>query len=173
MALITRKEVIATFPGSFDPFTLGHNDVLGQGLKIFDKVKLLIAKNQKKGGGLFTPKEKVELIKKSLKELKVKGASRVEIDFLEEGGMTVRRMRKIASTVLIRSFRSITDWEFELNLAHHNRKQAPNIVTVFIAPALEFQIVSSTDARGGASLHGIIDYMVSPSVEKALREKYK
>lgn len=172
MALITREEVVAVFAGSLDPYTLGHNDVVEQALKIFDKVVILIARNPNKNSGLFAYEERKDLVISSLAELRM-DASRVDIDFLDPKMMTVKYIRDKGARVLIRSFRSITDWEFELNLAHHNREQEPAVTTIFLIPDQKYQIVSSTAARQAGSLGGRLDYMVSPSVERAIREKYK
>lgn len=164
-----RKVVYA---GSFDPYTKGHHDVVKKVSLLFDHVIVLVAKNPVKSG-MFTVEERINLIYSSMLELD--GVSRMEVSVsaLPPGEMLVKFALNFGACALARSMRVVTEFEEEIAMAHHNQMQAPNISTIFVPPDREFEIVSSSAAKTVASLGGRLDYMVAPSVEKALREKFK
>ena len=130
---------LALFPGSFDPFTMGHLDVLKSALKLFDKVVVAVGYNSSKGG-LFSPEARVELIKKAIGDME-----RVEVDSYT--GLTVDYCRKIGAVCIIRGLRTTTDFELESVIAQANRKMAPDISSIFIPAGHEYSFISSTVVR--------------------------
>jgi len=165
------SEIIAVYPGSFDPYTKGHHDVVVKACGLFDKVVILVAKNPDKSG-LFNALERVGLIKDSLFELEGALPSQVGVDILENENMAVRYASSIGARCLIRSMRANTEFEYELALAFHNEMQEASVQTIFLPPNIKHQFTSSSAARKAAQLNGSIGYMVGPSVEKALRKKF-
>ncbi|MCF0177239.1 MAG: pantetheine-phosphate adenylyltransferase [Bacteroidales bacterium] len=131
---------IALFPGSFDPFTSGHLDVVKSALVLFDKVIIAVGYNSTKGGGLFTPKQRVEIIKEA-----TAGMDNIEICAFT--GLTVDACRKMGATCIIRGLRTTTDFEFESVVAQANKKMAPDISSVFIPSSQEYSFISSTVVR--------------------------
>ena len=155
---------IAIYPGSFDPVTKGHLDILHTAAEIFDKVIIAVARNPEKQG--FLPVDvRVKLIKESVKDL-----SNVEVDFFE--GLTINYARQKGATVLIRGLRAVSDFEYEMQMASFNRHLNPAIETVFFTADGEFSMVSSSMIRNIASLNGDIRDFVPAPVYEALRKKY-
>lgn len=165
------KKRIAVYAGSFDPLTRGHVDLIRKICLFFDKLIIVIAKNPKKSG-LFTPEERRVLITQSLKEAGF-GNLDTEVVILESNNLLVSYAKKHGATALIRSMRTVTDFEDELAMAYHNKNQEPGIETLFIPPDNEFEKISSSAVREIAGYGGKLDYMVFPCVKKALEEKFK
>lgn len=130
---------IAVFPGSFDPFTLGHLDVLNSALKLFDKIVVAVGFNVKKSG-LFTTEERLEIMRES-----VKGLESVEVASYK--GLTIDYCNKIGAQFIIRGLRTTTDFELERVIAQANSKMSPNITTVFIPSGHEYSFITSTVVR--------------------------
>lgn len=129
----------AVFPGSFDPFTRGHLDVLQSSLRVFDKVVVAVGYNVSKSG-LFTVEERLSIIGES-----VSGMENVEIQSYT--GLTIDFCNNIGAEFIIRGIRSTTDFDFEQVIAQANAKMAPNIQTVFIPSSAEFSFITSTVVR--------------------------
>ena len=129
----------AVFPGSFDPFTRGHLDVLQSSLRVFDKVVVAVGYNVSKSG-LFTVEERLSLIGES-----VAGMENVEIQSYT--GLTIDFCNNIGAEFIIRGIRSTTDFDFEQVIAQANAKMSPNIQTVFIPSSAEFSFITSTVVR--------------------------
>lgn len=129
----------AVFPGSFDPFTRGHLDVLQSSLRVFDKVIVAVGYNVSKSG-LFTVEERLSIIGES-----VAGMENVEIQSYT--GLTIDFCNKIGAEFIIRGIRSTTDFDFEQVIAQANAKMSPNIQTVFIPSSAEFSFITSTVVR--------------------------
>ena len=121
---MNNKIKTAVFPGSFDPFTLGHLDVLKSALKLFDKIIIAVGYNVQKKG-FFTPEERMDIIRQS-----VIGLDNVEIDCYE--GLTIDFCRKVGAGFIVRGLRTTTDFELERVIAQANTKMSPEITTVFI-----------------------------------------
>ena len=154
---------IAIYPGSFDPVTKGHIDILKTATEIFDKVIIAVAHNSAKVG--FVPVEKrVELITESVKDM-----PNVEVDAFE--GLTINYAKEKGATVLIRGLRAVSDFEYEMQMASFNRHLNPDIETVFFTADGEFSLVSSSMIRNIASLHGDIKSFVPAPVYEALLKK--
>lgn len=130
---------IAVFPGSFDPFTLGHLDVLKSALKLFDKIIVAVGYNVKKSG-LLTTEERLRIMSES-----VKGLDKVEVASYK--GLTIDYCNKIGARFIIRGLRTTTDFELERVIAQANTKMSPNISTVFIPSGHDYSFISSTVVR--------------------------
>jgi pantetheine-phosphate adenylyltransferase len=158
------KFVRAVFPGSFDPITNGHLDVINRGMKLFDELIVAVGKSPLKNQ-LFTPQERVEMIA----EL-IKGLDGVSVESFE--GLTVGYARQRKADVILRGLRSLTDMNYELELAMTNRSVA-GIETVFVMTTEQYGFISSTLIRQVASLGGDISNMVPASVNRRLQERFK
>lgn len=130
---------IAIFPGSFDPFTLGHLDVLKSALQLFDKVIVAVGYNSGKNG-FFPPEIRVEIIKKAIEGLK-----NVEVCAYE--GMTISFAKQKGASCIVRGLRTTTDFELESVIAQANKKMAPSIQSIFIPSSHEYSFISSTVVR--------------------------
>ena len=130
---------IAIYPGSFDPITKGHLDILERASGIFDKVIIAVAKNSEKHGFL-TVDERIELIKKS-----VSGIKNVEVDAFD--GLTIEYARKCGAEVLIRGLRAVSDFEYEMQLSQTNSALASEIQTVFLSTKPEYIFISSSTIK--------------------------
>jgi pantetheine-phosphate adenylyltransferase len=156
----------AVYPGSFDPFTNGHLDVVDRALGIFDFLIVAVAANPEKRAPLFTVDERVRLIRDSLE-----GRDRVEVATYT--GLTVEFARSRGATTLVKGLRAYSDFDAELQQALMNRKLAPDIHTVFLMSSFTHIFVSSTILKDIASYGGNVSDMVPPPVAKALKEKFR
>ncbi|MBR7027124.1 MAG: pantetheine-phosphate adenylyltransferase [Bacteroidales bacterium] len=129
----------ALFPGSFDPFTLGHLDVLQSALRLFDKVIVAVGYNYTKKG-FFPLDKRVEIIKDA-----IKGLDNVEVSTFE--GLTIDFCRKVGANCILRGIRTTTDFELESVVAQANKKMAPEISSIFIPSSHEYSFISSTVVR--------------------------
>jgi pantetheine-phosphate adenylyltransferase len=158
----------AVYPGSFDPVTLGHLDIVARAAGLFDRLLVAVLANPRKSP-LFTIEERVTILRTSLAALPAEPRSRVEVTTFD--GLTVELCRARGAGSIVRGLRVISDFELELQLAHNNRKLAPEIDTVFLMTALEHGYVSSTLVREIASFGGDVSAMVPPAAAAALRER--
>ena len=156
----------AVYPGSFDPFTNGHLDVVERALSIFDRLIVAVAANPDKRQPLFTPEERIQLITASLK-----GRERVEVSSYK--GLTVEFARSRGATTLVKGLRAYSDFDAELQQALMNRKLAPDIHTVFLMSSFAHIYVSSSILKDIASYGGNVSDLVPPPVARALKEKYR
>jgi len=156
----------AVYPGSFDPFTNGHLDVVERALGIFDRVIVAVAANPEKRQPLFTVEERVHLIKGALS-----GHERVEVSSYT--GLTVEYARSQGANTLVKGLRAYSDFDAELQQALMNRKLAPDIHTVFLMSSFAHIYVSSSILKDIASYGGNVSDLVPPAVAKALKEKYR
>jgi pantetheine-phosphate adenylyltransferase len=156
----------AVYPGSFDPFTNGHLDVVDRALGIFDKLIVAVAANPDKRKPLFTVEERMQLIRAA-----VKGRDRVEVTSFK--GLTVEFARSRGATSLVKGLRAYSDFDAELQQALMNRKLAPDIHTVFLMSGFAHIFVSSSILKDIASYGGNVSDLVPPGVAKALKEKYR
>ena len=155
---------IAIYPGTFDPATLGHIDLICRAAKLFDEVIVAIAENQGKAP-LFTLEERVSMLESSIKDLgnvRVIGFNNLLMDCAKEQN---------ANTIL-RGLRAVSDFEYEFQLASMNRHLDPSIETTFLTPSENYAFVSSTLIKEVASLGGDVSEFVSPQVMKALQIAY-
>ena len=155
---------IAVYPGSFDPITYGHLDIISRGLKIFDEVIIAVAENPTKKA-LFTIEERVDLIKEVLS-----GNGRAIVDTF--GGLLIDYVRAKGATVIIRGLRAVSDFEYEFQIAQMNRAISQEVETLFMMTSIPFSYLSSSIVKEVSSLNGPIDGLVPPIVKKALDTKY-
>ncbi|MBD3414448.1 MAG: pantetheine-phosphate adenylyltransferase [Candidatus Aminicenantes bacterium] len=153
----------AVYPGSFDPITNGHVDIIERGLNIFDQINVAVLKNPKKSP-LFTTKERVRMIESIFPEQK-------RVNVLPFNGLLVDFARKIKSNIVIRGLRAVSDFEYEFQMSLMNRKLAPDIETFYMMPAVEYSFLSSQLVKEVCSLGGCMDGLIPPSVEQKLKKK--
>jgi pantetheine-phosphate adenylyltransferase len=157
------KTSVAIYPGSFDPVTNGHLDLIERGEKMFDQLIVAVLKNVEKEP-LFSVPERVEM----LREVTKRWAS-VEVDVFE--GLLVDYARRRGAGVILRGIRAISDYEYELQMALMNRKLEPRLETVFMLPGETYSYLSAKLVREIAHLGGPLTGLVPPDVEKRLRAK--
>ena len=157
------KTSVAIYPGSFDPVTNGHLDLIERGEKMFDKLIVAVLKNVEKQP-LFTVAERVEMLKEVTRQWDC-----VEIDVFE--GLLVDYARKRGAAVILRGIRAISDYEFELQMALMNRKLEPRLETVFMLPSEAYSYLSAKLVREIAQLNGPLTGLVPSAVEQHLRRK--
>lgn len=156
---------IAVYPGSFDPFTNGHLDVVDRALGIFDKLVVAVAANPDKRQPLFSVEERLHLISASLK-----GRERIEVASYR--GLTVEFARSHGARTIVKGLRAYSDFDAELQQALMNRKLAPDVHTVFLMSSFTHIFVSSSILKDIASYGGNVADLVPPPVARALKEKY-
>jgi pantetheine-phosphate adenylyltransferase len=154
---------VAIYPGSFDPVTNGHLDLIERGVKMFDRLIVAVLRNADKAP-LFSIEERVAM----LREVTSQWPS-VEVDVFE--GLLVDYARRREAGVLLRGIRAISDYEYELQMALMNRKLEPRLETVFMMPALSYSYLSARLVREIAQLGGPLKGLVPPQVEARLRAK--
>ncbi len=157
------KKVIAIYPGSFDPLTNGHLDLIERGSKIFDELIVAILRNPEKNP-LFSLAERRQMI-----EVMTERWENVRVDTFE--GLTVDYAKRVEANAVLRGIRAISDYEYELQMALMNRKLAPDLETVFMMPAEAYSYLSSRLVREIAQLGGPVTGLVPELVEQRLREK--
>lgn len=154
----------AVYPGSFDPITNGHVDLIERALCIFDKLIVAVAEHADKSA-LFTMEERVEMAREITKKY-----DRVTVDRIS--GLTVDYVRRQGALAIVRGLRAISDFEFELQMALMNRKLNSEIETVFLMPSLEYSYIRSSLVKEVASLDGCLDGLAPDLVIRKLREKF-
>lgn len=153
------------YPGTFDPVTYGHIDIVRRAVALFDEVVVTVAINPSKKP-LFTTDERVDMLRESLKEFD----SKVIIDSFD--GLLVEHAKQVGATAIVRGLRQISDFEFEFQMALMNRKLSGDITTIFLMPHERYTYLNSTVIRNVASLHGDISNFVPPVVHEALKKKF-
>jgi len=154
---------VALLPGSFDPLTNGHLDIIERGLLVFDRLIVGIAHNSRKQT-LFSVDERKEMILRS-----VNGDARVEVDAFE--GLTVEYARKREVTAILRGLRAVADFEYELQMATMNRQLTPGLETLFMMTSEKYFFVSSQNVKEIASFGGDVSALVPPFIAEQLKEK--
>ena len=155
---------IAIYPGSFDPVTNGHLDIVARGLKLFDKIIVAILINPKKSF-LFTLEERLEMLRDSLKDFQ-----NVEIDTFD--GLLVDYAAQRKAVGILRGLRAMSDFEYEFQMALMNRRLNRDVHTVFLMTGLRWIFTSSSIIKEAVQFGGNIEGMVPPLVEKKIKEKF-
>jgi len=155
---------IAVYPGSFDPITYGHLDIINRGLKVFDEVIVAVACNSQKNA-LFSFDERVEMIRQVVGD-----QERVTVDTFT--GLLIDYVAARKAHVVIRGLRAISDFEYEFQIAQMNSCISQNVETLFMMTSLQYGYLSSSIVKEVCSLNGNIDGFVPPEVKTALRAKY-
>ena len=156
------------YPGTFDPITFGHIDIIKKSLKIVDKLIVAISDSSEKDY-LFSTDERIEILKKSLfKDLKLK---KNEIKIVSFQTLTVKLCKKFNASIIIRGLRAVSDFEYEFQLAGMNKKLDDKIETIFLMSNIENEIISSKFVKEIGYLRGDLKKFVSNSVIKAIKDK--
>ena len=156
----------AIYPGSFDPLTFGHIDIIERSVRLFDEVIVAILTNPQKAP-LFTVEERIEIMRDILKPQ----FPSVEIDVFH--GLLVDYATQKKAQVIVRGIRAVTDFEYEFQMALMNRRLAPGIETVFMMPAENYSYLSSRLVKEIAELGGNVSGLVPVSVEQRLKQRFK
>lgn len=155
----------AVYPGSFDPVTYGHLDIIDRALKIFDGVIVAVAKNSEKNS-LFSVRERLALLTEILAD-----RPQAKVDTFD--GLLVDYVRNSGATVIIRGLRAVSDFEFEFQLAQMNRTITRDVETLFMMTSVPYSYLSSSIVKEVSSLNGPVDKLVPPLVKTALDGKFR
>lgn len=158
----------AIYAGSFDPFTMGHLNILERASNMFEEIIVAIGTNTSKQA-LFTPEEKLEMITEVIEESALENVRVI----LHTDGLTVDLARREEATVMLRGIRSVTDMEYEMNIASMNKTQAPDIESVFLMADEQYRFVSSSLIKEIAQFDGDVSRMVPKTISEKMKEKYK
>ena len=158
------KDIVAIYPGSFDPVTNGHLDLIHRGSKLFDRLIVAIARNMDKSDPLFDMEERKAMLEAMTSEL-----DNVTVDIFD--GLLVYYCIEQNANALLRGIRAVSDYEFELQMALMNRKMEPRVETVFMMPAEKYSYLSSRIVREIAKLGGPLNGLVPEMVEERVRQK--
>jgi len=157
------------YPGTFDPITLGHGDVIRRALKLVDKLVIGVAINRDKGP-LFDLDERVELLSQDVKALCPADFERIEVEPFED--LLMARAEAVGASVIIRGLRAVSDFEYEYQMVGMNRELNDEIETVFLMAEARHQAIASRLVKEIARLGGDVSSFVTPNVETALKKKY-
>ena len=159
---------VAIYPGSFDPITNGHIDILERALRIFSKVYVTVARNPAKRP-LFSVEERIQMIQEAIRGIQ----NDHKIEVIAFDGLIVDCARECGATVIIRGLRAVSDFEYELQMALMNRRLSQDVTTVFLMPHENYSYLNSTIVKEVASFGGDVSAFVPPAVEARLKEKYR
>ena len=154
---------VAVYPGSFDPVTLGHFDIIERSAKIMDKVIVGVLNNSSKTP-LFSVEERVNMLKSITKDIP-------NVEVMSFGGLLVDFVREQNANVIVRGLRAVTDFEYELQLAQTNHVIAPEVDTIFLTTNLKYSYLSSSIVKEIASYNGDISAFLHPEIAEKVREK--
>ncbi len=160
------KDNIAICPGSFDPITIGHLDIISRSAKMFSKVIVVVMSNVHKNSGSFTIDERVEMIKKSVGHIK-----NVEVDHYE--GLLADYAAKKNASAIVKGLRAVTDFEYEFQMALTNKKLNPDVETLFLTTSAENMYLSSSMVKQIASMGGDITEFVPQAIHKDIINRLK
>ena len=161
---------VAIYPGTFDPITYGHIDVIKKALKLFDKIVVGVS-NVSNKNYLFSSEERINIVNKALfKDLKL---NKKKISVVSFSSLTTDLCKKYKSNIILRGLRAVSDFEYEFQLAGMNKKLNEKIETIFLMSDVENQIISSKFVKEIAKLNGKIDKFLTKSVIKELKNKLK
>lgn len=156
---------LAVYPGSFDPITNGHVDIINRGLRIFEEIIVAVLENPKKES-LFSTKERIAMINSIYQNEK-----NVEVKAFE--GLLVEFVKKNKAKIVMRGLRAISDFEYEFQMALMNKKLDSKIETFFMVPSLKYSFLSSKLVKEVCMLGGSLSGLIAPQIEKSIMEKFK
>ena len=157
-------ERIAVYPGTFDPITNGHTDLVSRAAKVFPKVIVAIAESPHKKP-LFTLEERIEMSRSEM-------ASMGNVEIVGFSNLLVEFVQQLGASVIVRGLRAVSDFEYEFQLASMNRHLAPKVETMFLTPDEEYGFISSTLVKEVARLGGNVSSFVSPAVAQAMAQRF-
>lgn len=157
------RKKVAIYPGSFDPFTKGHINIIERGVKVFDEIIVAVAHNVSKKT-IFTLEERVEIIREIFR-----GRPEIKVDYFE--GLLVEYAKKVGTNIVLRGMRTVSDFEYELQMALSNKTLYPELETVFMVTESMYSHISSSLIKEIVTLGGSVKQMVPEIVEEKLREK--
>lgn len=155
---------IGIYPGTFDPITNGHADIIKRAVLLFDKVIIAVTNNPSKSP-MFSLEERIDMIKNTIQDLK-----NVEVEGFHD--LLVNYARQKNATAIIRGLRATSDFEYEFQMALVNRKLSENLLTVFLMPNEKYTYLNSTIVKEVASLKGNVDCFVSPYISQKLKDRF-
>ena len=158
--------VIALYPGSFDPVTFGHIDIVTRASKLFEKVYIAVVDTRSSKSLMFTTEERIELCKEALSNIP-------NIEVISYAGLTVDVAHSLGSTVMVRGLRMGSDFDYEFELALNNQKLASDVDTMYLMASLDHIYMKSSLIKEIASFNGEITHLVPTNVAVALRDKYR
>lgn len=160
---------IGIYPGTFDPITNGHSDIIRRAIKIVDRLVIGVARNDGKGP-LFATEERVEIVRDEVAHLENGDAERIEVRAFDT--LLVDFARSVGATVVVRGLRALSDFEYEFQMAGMNARLDPEIETVFLMASDRFQFISSRFVKEIGALGGEVSHFVSPRVALRLVERF-
>ncbi len=160
---------VGIYPGTFDPITNGHSDIIRRALHVVDRLVIGIARNDGKGP-LFSTDERVEIVRGEMDHLENGDATRIEVRPFES--LLMSFAESVGASVILRGLRAVSDFEYEFQMAGMNARLNPNIETVFLMASDRFQFISSRFVKEIGALGGDISHFVSPRVATRLYERY-
>lgn len=156
---------IAVYPGSFDPVTHGHMDIIRRSASVFDKLIVGVLRNKSKNP-LFTVQERVKMIQGVTSDIE-------NVEVVDFDGLLIDFVHKVGAKAIVRGLRAVTDFEYELQMSLTNKVIAPDVETVFLTTNLQYSYLSSSIVKEIASYNGDISHFVDKRVEKAIQDKMK
>ncbi len=157
---------IGFYPGSFDPITYGHLDIITRGAKLFDKLYVAISVNPSKITALFTPEERASLVQEACKDIK-------NVEVITSDMLTVEHCKILGATHILRGLRAVTDYDYEFQLTNFNRRISKDVDTIFLMTEGKYSFLSSSSVKEIAKFGGDVSQFVPENVIKAIESKYK
>jgi pantetheine-phosphate adenylyltransferase len=163
------KPRIGVYPGTFDPITNGHTDIIRRAVKVVDRLIIGVARNDAKGP-LFATDERIEIVRQEMANLENGDGARIEVRAFE--GLLMQFAQSVGAGVVIRGLRAVSDFEYELQMTCMNARLNPDIETVFLMASDRFQFISSRLVKEIGAMGGDVTHFVSPRVAERLTERY-
>jgi len=160
--------LVGVYPGTFDPITHGHTDIIHRATKVVDRMVIAVAENAGKGP-LFSVQERVELIRRELETLETNGA---EVEVRAFDNLLIHFVREMGARVILRGLRAVSDFEYEFQMACMNTRMDPEVETVFLTASERQQFISARFVKEIAALQGDISSFVSPHVARMVQDRF-
>ncbi|MEK9647120.1 MAG: pantetheine-phosphate adenylyltransferase [Alphaproteobacteria bacterium] len=164
------EQKIGIYPGTFDPITNGHTDIIGRAARLLDKLVVGVAINPGKGP-IFTIDERVELVREEIRHLDNGLSDRVEVR--QFSGLLIDFAHQVDATVIIRGLRAVSDFDYEFQMSSMNAKMAPDVETVCLMASDKYQFIASSLVKEIAKLNGDVSQFVSPRITERLAERLR